>query len=255
MKQFIFFLILLFSDILLAKDESIVKSIYTLLINDLSETQLSKYAEKISNPNDKISLKCLETQEGQYYIGLAHSLTINSPAKEVASIIETFNQYPVVFEGIEDAKIMKKMDLENIIVEFENKSPAFFIPNIRYQMEYKIIPTHTGKIYKYHLSNLLPQKDILFSDGVMFLEEKNGVTRFYEIDFFNANWGLAEKIAGSRIWHDSIKELVISDFELKLKAENLNMTVSEKKNKIKNLIDDDQIEKCIQNKLSVKNFH
>jgi hypothetical protein len=204
---------------------TIVQSSYTGIIEQLSPLELTELFNKYhsSSINKNIHLTCLESSDDKLYIGLWHSLVINSELKNVTSVIEDFENYHDVFEGIEASKIIKNIDLDKWIVQFENKSPVFFIPNIHYQMEYKKIPVLNGAMYKYHLSNLYPQNNITFSDGLILLKEENGVTKFYELDFFNANWGVLGKIAGSNIWSDSVKELAISDLELKFKTENLKI--------------------------------
>jgi hypothetical protein len=215
-------------------------------IDNLSEKQIATLALKFPSVLDKISLVCLNTNEGKNSIGLWHNLNINAPIKEVEAILLNFNDYSQIFDAIEKAKIIKKTGTDNFLVEFENKSPFFLIPNIHYQMEYIISDVLKGKFFRYHLSELYPQKNIIFSDGLIYLEEVNGVTRFYELDFFKANWGILETFASSKIWSDSIKELVISDFELKIK--------SEKKGKVKSLLDELDIQKCISNKMSAIDF-
>ena len=255
MKFILMILVFTFSCKARAFSQAIVKSIYSSQIDELSESQISELIVKNPSRRDqKITLTCLASDSFKYYIGLWHSLAINAPLKQVAEVLDNFNHYSEVFEGIKDAKIIKKNGPENMIVEFENKAPVFFVPNIHYQMEYEIFPLKKKIIYKYHLSSLFKQKNILFSDGLMFLEEVNGVTMFYELDFFNANWGLVEKMAGPSIWHDSIKELVVSDFELKIKAENPKNSTSEKKRNIKNLLDETLVDKCLINKLKGLDF-
>lgn len=245
---------------LTAFSSTVVQSNYTESIDQLTPLQVSELFNKYhSTSKDKnIYLTCLESSDDKLYIGLWHSLVINSTLKNVTSIIEDFEKYHDFFEGIEASKIIKNIDLDKWIVEFENKSPIFFIPNIHYQMEYKKIPVLNGAMYKYHLSSLYLQSSITFSDGLIFLKEEDGITKFYELDFFNANWGVLGKITGSKIWNDSVKELAISDLELKYKAENLKLSSSEKKEKVYStlkLISEDQlIEKCIKNKVSGKIF-
>jgi hypothetical protein len=215
-------------------------------IDNLSEKEIATLSSKFSGLTDKISLVCLDTDEGKNSIGLWHSLNINAPVKEVISILLNFNDYSQIFDGIEKAKIIKQTGTEEFMVEFENKSPFFLIPNIHYQMEYKISSVKRGTFFRYHLSKNYPQKNIVFSNGLIYLQEEDGVTKFYELDFFKANWGILETLAGSKIWPDSIKELVISDFELKIK--------SEKKGNVKSLLDGADIKKCISNKMSATDF-
>jgi hypothetical protein len=219
---------------------------FTGIIDNLSEKEMTALSSTSPTVSNKISLICLDINEDKNYVGLWHSLNINAPVKEVISILLNFNDYAQIFDGIEKAKIIKKIGADDFLVEFENKSPFFLIPNIHYQMEYKISAMHNGTFFRYHLSKNYPQKNIVFSDGLIYLQEVDGVTKFYELDFFKANWGVLETLASAKIWPDSVRELVISDFELKIK--------SEKKGNIKSLLDGADIEKCISNKMSTVDF-
>jgi hypothetical protein len=261
MKRDFFFLIvlLIISLPLKAKSENLAQNPYTDMIEKISEQELSGLINKYpSDPTGNIQLTCLETNEQKLYIGLWHSLKINSPLKDAALVLEDFEKYPEVFEGIINSKVIKTTDSKKWLVEFENKSPVFFLPNIRYQMEYKMLSVKSGKLYKYHLSNLYPQSNITNSDGLIFLKEENGVTKFYELDFFNANWGIAGKLAGSNIWSDSINELAVSDLELKLRAENFKISSEEKKEKVrsflKSISEGHLYEKCIKDKINSNSF-
>lgn len=234
-------------------EETIVKSIYTTPIDEITETKLTDLSFKFSKSDENIHLACLETDAVKNYIGLWHGFTINAPLKIVATILDDFNNYPIYFEGIVSAKIIQK-NPKDILVQFENKSPVFFVPNIVYQMNYSIESLKQKKIYRYHLSSMYKQSNIHFSDGLIYLGEDNGKTKFYELDFFNANLGIAEKFASSRIWPDSIKELMLSDFELKVNAENLNITKEDKGEKLKLLMNDRLLEKCLKNKIPALDF-
>ncbi|MGZ3787380.1 MAG: hypothetical protein ACXVLQ_02590 [Bacteriovorax sp.] len=265
MKKYALFAIfpLLFSPLLKAdlkiESRNLVISPYTDVIEKISEKEIAELFKKYSlNQTGNIGLTCLETNESKLYIGLWHGLAINSKLLEAAKVLEDFEKYSEVFEGIENSKVIKKTDSDKWIVEFENKSPVFFLPNIHYQMEYALSPVTNGRLYKYHLSTLYQQNNITFSDGLILLKEENGKTKFYELDFFNANWGVAGKIAGSNIWRDSVKELAVSDFELKFKAENVKLSSAEKKEKVHSFLklvsEEHLIEKCIEDKVSAKKF-
>ncbi len=259
MKKFIAAIFLLILPTLRANAKDLVQSPYTDVVEKVSEKEILELGRKYNTKADgKIQLTCLETSENNLYIGLWHSLTINSNLKDTALILEDFEKYPEVFDGIVNSKVIKKSDSNFWLVEFENKSPVFFLPNIRYQMEYKMQTVQNGKLYKYHLSNLYSQNSITYSDGLILLKEEKGITKFYELDFFNANWGIAGNLAGANIWSDSIKELAISDVELKVKAENLKLSSDEKKEKmesfLKEAVKEQLFEKCIKDKINSKKF-
>ena len=239
--------------------DSKVNSPYTAGIDKINFNQIESFIGQSIKANDLISLNCYTTSDDKYYIGLFHGVLINDTLKNVANVLEDFANYSRVFHGVEEAKIVKKSDENNLIVQFEDKAPAFFLPNTRYQMFYTIERNESRQLYKYHLSNLLKQNDLLFSDGLIFLKEDHGKTFYYELDFFKAKWGIAEKLASSKIWPESIKELVISDFELKLKVENKDLSLKDITLKSKKMFNEDDIKTCansaVDQKEFFKNFH
>lgn len=259
MKKFVVAISFLILPALRGNAKDLIQSPYTDIIEKLSEKDAQEFWKKYSFKADgKIQLTCLETSEHKLYIGLWHGLTINSNLKDAALVLEDFEKYPEVFNGIVGSKVITKPNVNQWLVEFENKSPVFFLPNIRYQTEYKMQIVPSGKLYKYHLSGLYPQNSITYSDGLILLKEEKGVTKFYELDFFNANWGIAGNLAGSNIWSDSIKELAVSDLELKAKAENLKLSISEIKEKTESFLKEAKseqlFEKCIKDKINSNKF-
>ena len=259
MKISLYLLFLLFIPYSWGEDSRIV-SPHTAAIDNINFNELESFIGKLSKSNDLIALNCYTNPEDKYYIGLFHGLLINDSLKNVASVLEDFSNYPRVFNGVEESGIVKKNNENNIVVQFEDKAPIFFLPNTRYQMFYSIERNGGDRqIYRYHLSNVLKQNDILFSDGLIFLKENHGKTFFYELDFFKAKWGMAEKLASSKIWPESVKELILSDFELKIKVENKELSLKEITSKSKKLLNDDDIKRCVTSatdeKEFFKNFH
>ena len=240
--------------------EKIVISPHTEQINKINFKDFESFISKQSgNGQNFIALKCYTNSEDKYYIGLLHGLIIDNPLKAVVEILDDFGNYAHVFHGVALSRIEKKIDENNLIVHFEDKAPVFFLPNTSYQMFYSIEKKDNQQLYKYHLSNLLKQNDIVFSDGIIFLNEHNGKTYFYEMDFFKAHWGVAEKLAGSKIWSGAIEELLLSDLELKIKVENKSFVLKEIEAQTKKIMIADDIKKCISNSVEdkelIKSFH
>lgn len=234
--------------------ESVVISPQTEAIDKITLKQLETFIAKASQSNELIAFNCYKNADDKYYIGVLHGLVINESLKQVAGILEDFSSYPQVFQGVVDAQVVKKRDESNLVVQFEDKAPVFFLPNTRYQMFYSIEKLGNKKIYKYHLSNLLKQNDILYSDGLILLKEENGKTFFYELDFFKARWGLAEKVASSKIWPETVGELVLSDFELKVKSENKQLSLKEIIAQSKKSLNEIEIEKCVKEAQDAKDI-
>ena len=254
MKKLFFFIFSIFLIYDLKAVEKMVVSPRSEIIDRIGLKELEFYINSTSSNSNIIPLKCFSSLNDKYYIGLFHGLVINESVKNVANILEDFSNYPQIFHTVVESNISKKINENNLIVQFEDKAPAFFLPNTKYEMFYSIERIADKRLYKYHLSSQLKQNDIIFSDGLIFLNEVQGKTYFYELDFFKADWGLVEKMASAKIWPESVHELVWSDYELKLKAENHSLSPKEIKNQSKKILNDDEIKKCINSAVVDKEF-
>jgi hypothetical protein len=231
--------IILFLSTVLAQATETIESIYSAQIKAISEKAIINFATK--NP----PIVCLETERDPNYIGLWHSLEIKASMQSVADVLEHFENYSHVFEDVKEARLVHKNG-DNLLVEFENKSPVFFLPNIHYQMDYVIKEDKSYKLYKFVLAKAYKQNNIFFSDGLILLTSAGYITQYYELDFFKANWGLVEKFASSKIWEDSVKGILLSDVELKLKSENNTGD--------KATIDEKIVKECVKHKINARSF-
>lgn len=169
-----------------------------------------------------MSVRCYKTPDNPFYIGAKQAMTISAPITTVDQIITHFEENLDIYDGLEAAKITQKS--ENLWTVFsEQYIPFPFVPNekteIYYLINHSIDPISKKKtfIFRYQLKS---SNHLKFNDGLIVLEELDAnSTRYFEYDFFDADWGLAKTFAPSRIWEDSIQGLVQSSFAVKLKAE------------------------------------
>jgi hypothetical protein len=165
-----------------------------------------------------VIVKAFETPGNGLYIGMLQVLWIHAKLEAVESVIDDFKNYQNLFVDFKDIHVASSEN-NKILTSWEQYSPVFLAPNVRYQMIYlinKISPKK--KIYRYGLkeSNYLK-----VSDGVIVIEETApGVTRLVEYDFFDSDWGLAKAFGTKKIWMESLRGNVLTDIAIKLKAEN-----------------------------------
>jgi hypothetical protein len=80
------------------------------------------------------------------------------------------------------------------------------------------------KIFRYHLKE---GEKIKASDGVIILQKLSEyLTLYFEIDFYDADWGILKSVSTDKIWSESIKGLFYSDLAFKFKAENTDWSSS-----------------------------
>lgn len=231
------------------EDNQIATSLYTKKIQNLSVSALENLSKKQQVSNDFFSIKCLKTLNDANYIGLLHALMINAKMKDVGNLIENFNNYQNIFKGIKHSEIREKYSELKYLIQFENESPVFFLSNIRYQMLYEINNERHFKVYRYFLSTHLPQNNLFFSDGIILIKEYGEKTLLYELDFFKPNLGLAGNFFASKVWPSSVKELLLSDLELKLKAENKDESFKTLSKKATEMLDEKLINECLEHSI------
>jgi hypothetical protein len=208
----------------------------------LKELLASKSYGKLVNPTlpdstteqpDQVT--CLETPKERFYIGVAQSMIVKAPLQEVAKVVEDIDQFVDLFPGYAKVKVLSRTP-DRIETFWEQRIPVFFIPNVKYEMIYFLSrPDDKTRLYRYQLKD---KGEIKESDGFIALEKINEqTTRYFELDFFNADWGALETFAPGRIWKDSVDGLYISDRAIQLKAENPNWTAKQAREAAENTVE------------------
>jgi hypothetical protein len=216
--------------LVISSAEAEVQGRYTDWIKELVT---SKSYEKLINPAlsdstdlQPVQMTCLETQKERYYIGAAQSMIIKAPLDEVAKVVEDIEQDVDLFPGFAKVKVLSRTG-DQVDTFWEQRIPIFFIPNVKYEMIYYFLahPDEKTRLYRYQLKERGRIKE---SDGFIALEKiSDQATRYFEVDFFDAEWGALETFAPGRIWKDSLDGIYISDRATQLKAENPSWTAKQ----------------------------
>lgn len=197
------------------------ESLYTSkLINYLKKWPLLLNFEKQKDGNP-VFMTAIKTLTEDNYIGVEKQIFIQAPILKVSEVIENFENYPNVFEGVKSVKVVKR-DGNCITTQWERQSPVFFVPNIKYEQVYIIDRSNNQKIiYRYQLKK---GNSLLFSDGIIVLDTIANQTRLTAIDFYFANWGILKSIANNRIWKGSLEGSYRGDISLKAHIEHPEWT-------------------------------
>jgi hypothetical protein len=164
-----------------------------------------------------INIVGIKTPGLDNYIGIAKQFVIDAPLKIVAGIMDDFEHYKDRNPDLVDVKVKMKNG-DQWITHWEVKSPAFFIPNSRYEQIYIMDRTFPNKvIYRYQLKE---GNNLNYSDGLVVLEPVGKKTRITSFDFFDAKWGFLGSVAMGKIWHETIEGYYKGDLALKLQIEN-----------------------------------
>ncbi len=203
------------------------KSIYTPLLIQLLEQWPPKDLSFQKDSPHPLQLRCLETPDNSFAIGLEQVMRIEKPLEEVAKVIDDIDHYQEIFTGFEKIQVESR-DQNKIVTFWEQIIPSPF-PNEKYHMTYLLDKQTPGRhIYRYQLKS---GGSLKYSDGIIVLEaDGKNATRYTEYDFFDANWGLIRVFAPSRPWRDSVEGLFLSDVAFKLRAENPALSSEEIRN-------------------------
>ena len=166
--------------------------------------------EAISNPHDPLA------------IGALQMVTIKAPLATVAAMVDNFAAYVKIFDGLKHSEIRETKTEKNLTryrIYFEQSVPVPFVPNDKNEMLYWVkTGSDSRKIYRYQLHS---GNHLTGDDGIIVLDAISPrLTRYVEIDFFSAEWGLAKTLGAKKIWVDSLKGLIQTDLAFKLSSES-----------------------------------
>jgi hypothetical protein len=169
------------------------------------------------DPSQSLRLTCLTTPGEEKYVGALQEAVIEAPLSAVAAVLDDVPHYRDLFPDTVDVhEVPGSRQGDRFVTAWEQKAPAFFLPNIRFELVYQVDRTDPARVdYRYWL---LRPGTIRHSDGAVLLESLGpGRTRFTEFDFFDAAWG---PVPLSMVWSEALKGMFLSDVALRLKAEH-----------------------------------
>ena len=171
-----------------------------------------------------IWFEAIRTPSDSNYIGSRKRLLIRAPLDKVKAVIDDFENYKNIFEGVIQAKITERAGSQ-VTTAWERDSPAFFIRNPRYEQIYVSEAVSPSRVfYRYQLKS---GNSVNFVDGIMVLESTPLGTTLSGYDFYQADWGLAKVLAEGKIWRESLEGGFRGDIALKTKVEHPDWTLKQ----------------------------
>ncbi len=175
-------------------------------------------------------------------------MAVHAPLAAVAAVLDDFPSYAQLFPQLIRVS-GEKQPSGDVVVTWVEEAPVFFVARPKHELIYKITDeTPLRKVYRYSLK---ASRHLKYSEGLIEIHAMGPqLTHFLEVDFYNADWSLLKILGSSKIWRENLKQLILSDLAVKIKAEKMDLP-SEKardlaeKEKIENAI-----ETCIKNKIS-----
>lgn len=222
---------------------------YTKSLIQLARLE-SVESQKLASISGKVALECYGTKDEKYFVGAKQYFEIKAPVEKVRSVLDDFAHYKDIFLGLKDVHVVSQ-DGNRVTTFWEQKIPVFFIPNVKYEMNYLIDHSRSeGSIYRYQLKQ---SKNIRTSDGLIVIHQKAGnpqETVYLEYDFVDADWGALETFAPSRIWGDTIEGLYASDLAVQYRAEHPDWDFDKVRDESEDHVDKEIVKTCIDNKVA-----
>ena len=196
-----------------------VDSIYSERVKQLFLKDLE--ADR-KNATSRLVLQRIDTPSKPLYIGLRQEMIIHAPMREVARVLDDFQQYAQLFDGLVKAEVVEKGDHYFSLFQ-EQTVPIPFVPDVTFTLNYYVddsLPTQKGYLYKLKESN-----NLKFNDGMIRLEAiSDNECYFLEYDFVFADWSILGSFANKQVWKSSIEGSLESNLVVKLKAEHPEWT-------------------------------
>ncbi len=188
-------------------------------ISDRYSKQLEELSQnwssiKFLNPDQFLTVQPIPTADDATYVGILSQIIIEAPLKEVRAVLADTSNYVHIYQDLDKVETKATTKDDNLIAW------VFSGP----------LGTKTKYTTVQHLGTLTPQKSFLFyqlkespdvtvADGAMFLEEKDGKTKFMSVDFFNAHWGTIGSMFKTEIWRETCYSTAKFAFALKKMSE------------------------------------
>jgi hypothetical protein len=215
------------------------ESIYSKKIYKVLKDWPPSYIPKGFDQAHPIWIRAVRTKGNSDYIGVVKKVFIPVALEKVAALMESFEKYKEIFPEVVEVKITERQ-ANYVYTHWERESPAFFVPNIKYDQVYAIDNRSPDrKIYRYQL---ISGNSVNFSDGLVVLERVQEGTILTAWDFFEGNFGLAKTFAEGHIWKRVMQGTVRADLSFIAKAEHPSWTLKQIEEASKKLMEDQSLD-------------
>ena len=196
--------------------------------------------------NEALSVRCFSTPGNNLYMGVEQKMEIHAPLEVVQTILDDIDAYEGIFDGLKDVRVTQR-EKNRLMTHWIQDSPAFFIPNTEFDLIYLLDQSSPNRrIYRYQLAKAGSMK---LDDGLIMIERQSAaVTNYYELDFFDAAWGIAASIGENKLWTDVIEGIALSDLPIKLSSENREWSHPKIKEEAKRSLKKFPYDQCIKNR-------
>ena len=188
--------------------------------------KLREWTELWKDPNAKLNplvdsnqmkIQSIQTINDKTYVGLLAKTLINAKLADVLTVLQKIENYKMIYPGLDGIGFTQAQD-DSFDIHWKFSGPLG--THTVYDTTQKITKLSPSKaLLVYHLKN---SKDVLETDGLVFLEENNGKVEYVSVDFFNAKWGMAATFFEETIWKTSFDNTQKATLAIKTEAEKIS---------------------------------
>jgi hypothetical protein len=197
---------------------SIHPGIYADKIRELSDRWIKPETDlNHSLPLSEMKIQSIKTTGDKTYVGILAKALIKAKLENVLSVLKNIDAYKKIYPGLDEISFVGGQDDKtDIHWKFSGPMGTHTVYNT-IQRVIEVTPNKALLVYR-----LKDSKDVRETDGFIFLQESNGLTKYLSVDFFNANWGLAGTFFEDTIWKTSFDNTQKASLAIKSEAEKLS---------------------------------
>lgn len=198
------------------------ESIFTAKVSQILRVWPPEGFPAVLSDSEPIWIRGMKVPGDADYLGIKKRMLVHVPLSVFAKTVLDFVRYKDGSSIIKNAELVSK-DGNRTTVLWESYSPAFFVPNTKYEQSYVIDErareSVRGRVlFRFQLRN---SNHIEFSDGVVVLESVGENTLFTSFDFVKPDTGIfGAFVSRNKMWEKTIEGYCRGDLVLKIKAEH-----------------------------------
>ena len=203
-------------------------------------------------PGEQYRLQCLELKGNDSYIGARQEMEIGVSLSEAAKVLDDLSIYPKIFDDLVVAEERSRVGNQWLVFS-EQHIGIPFVPNERNETLYWLdVNSPQRRVYRYQLKS---SNHLKFSDGAIVLDSITpNLTMYSEVDFYDADWGIAKTFGKNRIWKDSLIGFVQADLAVKMKSEHPDWSNEDVLRQSKKISESVEVGSCLAAKTEFRPF-
>ncbi len=143
----------------------------------------------------EVKLSAIPSPDDGTYVGIEAVTSISASLDQTIKVLSDIKNYKAIYPDLELIEEIQSQNIDHVI-HWKFGGPLG--THTVYDTVQRI--RQIGKDKAALIYRLSKSEEVLDADGVIFLEEHEGITKYLSIDFFNAKWGIAGTLFKNKIW-------------------------------------------------------